>query len=175
MRPLRLFVAMVVLTLCSHGAAFAQTFVSTSANILNVGFDAGDLLVRWTESGLQRRVMVEYTVTGAETTTYACVTGKTGVALDPVSEGEGILSGFSLPASSKGTISQTIGIDESDPSSSDITNCPTGSRIVLWSVRYTNIEIHDVTNNKTSPVGGGNFSLTFCNLNRNPQNCPPPS
>jgi hypothetical protein len=175
MRRFRLFLALVVLTLCSHGTAFAQTFVSTSGDIFNYGFDAGDLLVRFTESGVQPSAMVAYTVTGAETATYACVAGKTGVELPPVLEGEGILRGFSLTASSKGTINQAVGIDESDPSASDISNCPRGSRIVLWKVQYTNIEINDVTNIVASPVGGGSFSLTFCNLNRNPQNCPPQS
>ena len=170
MRTLRLFAAVFLLVLCARGSALAQTFVSTSANIFNTGFDSGDLLPRWTETGLLRGGSVEYTITGTDTTTYACISGKRLVESLPPIAGD-ILHQFSLTASSNGTISQTVDIEEWDP----VENCTRGSRIVLYKVEYNDITINDLSSGKSSPIGGGDFSLTFCNLNKNPQNCPPPS
>lgn len=171
MKPLRFLGAIAVLALLVHKSAFAQTFVSTSANILNTGFEDGNLIVRWTESGLQPGTPVSYTVTvGSEITSYACVQNKRGgTFLDsiPLTDAD---YGFTLPVSRHGTISQTVGIDESDPDRT----CLAG-KIVLWKVDYSDVEIYDDTNGVHDLVGGGNFSLTFCNLTKNAQNCPPPS
>ncbi len=171
MKTLRLFRAIVVLALLVHGSAFAQTFVSTSANIFNTGFDAGDLLVRWTESGLQAGASVNYTVTGTGSTTYACVMGKRAAdQLAPIITD--VTYGFSLPVSSRGTISQTVDVEESDPFRNA---CQGMGKTVLYQVDYTDVHINDVTNGVSALVNGGNFSLTFCDLTKNPKNCPPPS
>jgi len=168
---MRLLGAIVVLALFVHKSAFAQTFDSTSANIFNTGFDAGDLLVRWTESGLEPSTSVNYTVSGTGITTYACVMGKRKAEqLTPITTA--VTYAFSLPVSSRGTISQTVDVEESDP----LRNACQGiGKIVLYQVDYTDIHINDVTNNVAALVGGGNFSLTFCDLTKNPKNCPPPS
>lgn len=170
MKILRILGAIVVLALFVHKSAFAQTFDSTSANIFNTGFDAGDLLVRWTESGLQPRTSVNYSVSGTGSTTYACVMGKrSAYTLAPVTSH--VDYGFSLTASPNGTVSQTVDIEESDP----VETCPRGSKIVLYQVDWTDVQINDLTNTVSALVNSGNFSLTFCDLTKNPRNCPPPS
>ena len=171
MKTMRLLGAIVVLALCVQKSAFAQTFDSTSANIFNTGFDSGDLLVRWTESGLQPGASVNYTVTGTGITTYACVMGKReAVLLTPITAT--VSYGFTLPVSVRGTVSQTVDVEESDPLRNA---CQGMGKIVLYQVDWTDVYINDDTNHVRALVGGGNFSLTFCDLTKNPKNCPPPS
>jgi hypothetical protein len=114
---------------------------------------------------------VDYSVTGNALATYACVTSRrAAVALDPV--GGAFEKGFTLPVSRKGVAGNTVDVEEPDPTPG---SCQGIGQIVMYEVTYTDVEINDLTNGVSELVGGGNFSMTFCNLNKKPRNCPPPS
>jgi hypothetical protein len=79
---------------------------------------------------------------------------------------------FTLPVSARGITGQTVEIDEPDPA---VGSCRGQGKIVMYKVEYDNVEVNDLTNTVSALIGGGTFSLIFCDLNKNPQNCPPPS
>ena len=170
MKIRRFLVAVGAVVLLVQNPAFAQEIRSTSARIFDVGFDAGDLLPRWTETGLTT-ASVDYSVTGTVMATYACVMGRRAAeTLDPV--GGPFEMSFTLPVSRKGVTGNTVDVEEPDPA---VDSCRGMGEIVLYNVSYTNVKINDLTNDISELVGVGNFSMTFCNLSKNPQNCPPPS
>lgn len=159
------------------GLASAQQFTSSSGSILNIGSDAGDLLVRWTETGVvPSGGYVGYQVTGTSQAVYYCTKvtsepkcspSRTGVIGQP-------LISFWLPAVQGGTIRQTAAVDEPDP---DCTCSANEGRLVLYSVTYQDMQIWDVTKSEkllSDDIGSGDFTMTFCKKS-NLKNCPPPS
>lgn len=114
---------------------------------------------------------VNYSITGTVTSTYACVRGRRlADKLDPLSVN--FDRRFTLPASGRGIVGQTVEIEEPDP---EVGSCRAEGKTVLYQVEYDDVNIHDLTNGVEAVIGGGTFSLIFCDLNKNPQNCPPPS
>jgi hypothetical protein len=165
--------ALLAVASLAPGVASAQssspTFTAISANILKVGFDQGDLLVRWTETGITVEE-VTYNITGSASATYYCITPSGA----PVCEDEvakSVFIGFTL-SPINGTIRQTAAVDEPDPDSQ--CSCGGPNHFVLYQVDYPSIQIADTTDSGVEPESVGPLSLTFCKLG-NLKNCPPPS
>lgn len=170
MRTTKILGVIALLAVLAPGRALAEArFTSTSGSILNTGPDAGDLIVRFTESGLVPNAPVNYSLTGTNTATYACLIGAHATPMAPYTTN--ITFEFTLPATSRGIVSQTVDFEESTPQET----CGAGARIILYRVEYNNVYINDGTNDVHEMVSSGHFTFTFCNLNKNPKNCPSPS
>ena len=152
------------------GTASAQTITSAKGNIVVTKQVVGELAVVWTESGLVPNDWVSYLINGNVTATYACSTGSAATAMAPV--GGPLSEGVAVIASSNGTIRKTVGVNAADAGT--LASACSGN-LLLYQVSYTGMNICDVTNNllPCTTVGSGNFTKTFCNLNKNPRNCPP--
>ncbi len=166
-------ITLAVAVFLLRGTAFAQaTFTSTGGRIMTMDSYTGDLLVKWTESGLLPDSITSYTITGSSTATYACTT--IGTTCEKSASGD--LLDFATSATANGTIRQSVAVPA--PSPGDCA-CFSGS-LVLYSVSYggssaaPDLQICDDTNPGAGCVmiGAGYFSRTFCKL-RSLQNCPP--
>jgi hypothetical protein len=168
--------SLAVVALLLQGTASAQaTFTSTSGKVMTISSYAGDLFVKWNESGLAPGSATSYTIAGTSTAMYACTTTRT---LCQASALPGDLLWFAVSASANGTIRQSVAVPV--PGAGSCT-CSSGS-LVLYSASYGgssaahDLQICDETNPGVgcATVGGGYFSQTFCKLN-SLVNCPPAS
>ncbi len=176
------FAALLVVASFTPAVASAQQFTSTSGSILNIGSDAGDLLVRWTETSVQpdKNGFVWYSILGTKQATYYCtkVPSTPRCTPDPIT---GQLLLFGLSAQTGGTIRQTAGVDEPDPVAGCGCSADEG-RLVLYKVTYgankgaADMLICDITSasDPCVSIGSGYFTQTFCKPS-NLKNCPPPS
>jgi hypothetical protein len=149
--------AMLMLVL-SVSAAFAASphFISASASFQGTG---PNLNVSFKESGLGNNALITYVASADGTAVYACING--GGNHPKASNKEtvnGPVSATGTFSSGKnGTISQTLTL--SPPSAGDFT-CPSGQKLVLAFVSYTNVSIADTTNGVTESIPG-TFSRCF--------------
>jgi hypothetical protein len=149
--------AMLMLVL-SVSAAFADSphFISASASFQGTG---PNLNVSFKESGLGNNALITYVASADGTAVYACING--GGNHPKASNKEtvnGPVSATGTFSSGKnGTISQTLTL--SPPSAGDFT-CPSGQKLVLAFVSYTNVSIADTTNGVTESISG-TFSRCF--------------
>jgi hypothetical protein len=130
----------------------APKFHSASGTINN----AGALVVSFDERGLGNE-NVDYTLTASATATYACI-NKGGhhpkaANKETVSSSETAEASFE-PKNGRVVASISVG----PPSAGDF-SCPSGQKLVLASVSYTNIVLTDNTNNVSMPIG--DVSRTF--------------
>ncbi len=167
MKYARVLVMLGMLALLMQASASAQTFTSSSASVVTSGTDTGDLLLSWTETGLVPGSSVTYTLSADVSVTYACVANNTGTPQAPVTMNDVNKSG-TLTASRKGTISQKGILPVPAPQQA----CPSGQNLVLWQVDWTNAQIMDDTNGGLTAVASASASVTFCDLNKNPNKCP---
>jgi hypothetical protein len=122
----------------------------------------GALNVSWKEAGLGNNVLISYVANADSTAIYACVNGggnhpKAGNK-ETVS---GPVSGTGTFSSGKnGPISQTLALG---PLGAGGFTCPSGQRLVLAKVSYTNASITDTTDNITQAIPG-TFCRQFVNL-----------
>lgn len=161
------FAAILAVASLAPGVAMAQEpgpeFTGASVNILHTGFDAGDLLVRWVETGLTPGETVDYEIGATASATYFCLaTGEQACTV-----GGNISKSFSL-RTTKGTIRQTASLDEPDPDST----CTCSGQLVLYEVDYRNISITDTNYGNELDLNG--ISSRFCSESRLSK-CPPPS
>ena len=211
MKPIKLLgalsIAMFGLLLCGAKGNAGKpkpitqpTITNTSGTILNTGAAAGDLQVKWTESGLTAGTYtsLDYVIDGSVTSTFACVSGGgtvpitcacsypgncTSAAASTILPGGcdvqqgNELRGFELVglSGSKTSVSNTVAVDEADSSSMNTDCANAGGSLLLYEVQYNNVTIEDTTSGAPAvSVGSGSFTATFCSQSRL-SNCPPVS
>jgi hypothetical protein len=130
--------------------AFASTsgahFMAVSASV----DDSGALVVAWDEAGLGNE-NIDYTLTADATAIYACINGGNNhpkAANKETAQGQ-VSSGGSFQAKN-GRVKASL---TAGPLSAGDFSCPSGQRLVLAKVTYSNIVLTDTTNNvSTSPA-----------------------
>jgi hypothetical protein len=121
--------------------AISAHFVSASATVNS----SGQLVVSWKEAGLGDNVSISYTTTADATATYVCVNGGNK---NPSAANKTTVSG---PVSASGTFSSgkngniTASLTTGPPSAGSF-SCPSGQKLELASVTYTNLSLEDTTN-----------------------------
>jgi hypothetical protein len=171
----RAFLGALFFVLFIQRPAFAQaTFTSTGAKVMTIGSYSGDLIVKWSESGLGQNVASSYTITGTSTAIYACTNGGAMCqASAPTSPAD--LLAITMISSNSGTLRQSVAVP---PASAGSCLCASGN-LVLYQVSYGNsaaapdLRICDDTTSSRvcALVGSGYFSQTLCKPN-NLQRCP---
>ena len=122
--------------------------------------DSGALVVTFDEAGVGQN-QVNYTLSASASATYACINGGNN---HPKAANKATFNG---PVSSpsigfqpeNGRVKGSISVG---PLGSGSFSCPSGQRLVLASVSYSNITLTDTTNNVTASIGS--VSRTFINV-----------
>jgi hypothetical protein len=134
----------------SSGAHF---FKDTSASVAN----SGALTVHIDEAGLGDEATTNYTLTAEATATYACING--GGNHPKAANKET----FSEEVSGEASFQPKNGRVQADmsvgPISAGSFKCPSGQRLVLAAVSYSNIVLTDTSNNVSDALGS--VSRTF--------------
>lgn len=141
-----------VFAFATPASAAAPKFHSATSSVNN----AGALVVDFDERGLGNE-NVDYTVTADATAVYACLNrggNHPEAANKETINAEVSAAGSFEPKNGRVVASLTAG-----PPSTGGFSCPSGQRLVLASVSYTNIVLTDTTNNVTTSVPGA--SRTF--------------
>ena len=140
-------VASMTVLLVGGGVAFAVAakFHSTSASVNS----DGALVVSWDERGVGEGD-IDYTLTADAEATYACINkgGKNPSASNKQTFHSEVSAGGSF-ASRNGRVQGTL---TAGPPSAGTFSCPSGQRMVLASVKYTNIVLTDTTNGSSTSV-----------------------
>ena len=133
-------------------AAGAPKFHSATSSVNS----AGALVVNFDERGLGNG-NIDYTLTADATATYACINGggKHPKAANKEMVNDDVSGGGSFE-SKNGRVVASL---RAGPISAADFSCPSGQRLVLASVSYTNIVLTDTTNNVSTSVA--NASRTF--------------
>jgi len=149
----------VTMLMLSATAAWADApkFHSVSSSVNS----SGALVVNWDERGLGN-LNIDYTLTADANAVYACINGGGNhpKAANKETVGSALTVSFSRdPKNGRvtGATSPAIG-----PVSQGAFTCPSGQRLVLASVSYTNTVLTDTTNNISTSVPDA--SRTFVNL-----------
>lgn len=153
-RALLVLTAVVAVGLGSASPALADApkFHSASSSVDS----SGALVVAFDERGLGNE-NIDYTLTADATAVYACINGggKHPQAANKESVNGDVTGGGSFePRNGRVTASLSAG-----PISAGDFSCPSGQRLVLASVSYTNIVLSDTTNGVSTPVADA--SRTF--------------
>jgi hypothetical protein len=130
-------------------AAVASTsgahFMSATSSVNN----SGALVVSWDEAGLGNAT-VNYTLTADGTAIYACING--GGNHPKAANKETTHEQVSANGTFKTKNGRVQGTLTAGPPSAGSFSCPSGQRLVLAQVTYTNIVLTDTTNSvSTSP------------------------
>jgi hypothetical protein len=130
-------------------AAVASTsgahFMSASSSVNN----SGALVVSWDEAGLGNE-NITYTLTADATAIYACINGGGNhpkAANKETVQGQVSTGGSFQAKNGRVQASLTTG-----PLSAGSFSCPSGQRLVLAKVTYTNIVLTDTTNGVSTTV-----------------------
>ena len=139
--------SLVLTTVMALGTASAQApkFHAAGSAVNNVGA----LVVSWDERGLGNDD-VDYTLTADASALYACINrgGNHPQATNKETvNAEVTASGSFEPKNGRVTASLSAG-----PPSAGAFSCPSGQRLLLAAVSYTNIVCTDVTNNVATSV-----------------------
>jgi hypothetical protein len=136
----------------SSTAAFATSphFVSASGTINS----DGTLTVSFKESGLGTNALINYTLTADAAATWVCV-NKGGS--NPSASNKTTESG---PVSASGAFNSGKNGNVTDSLTTSLVNltppagfCPSGQKLELASVSYTNVTLTDITNNVADSLG----------------------
>ncbi len=136
---------MLVAVTASVALAAAPKFHSATSSVAN----NGALVVSFDERGLGNE-NIDYTLTADATATYACINrgGKNPSAANKQTINDDVSGGGSFePKNGRVVDSLSAG-----PISAGSFSCPSGQRLVLASVSYTNIVLTDTTNNVSTSV-----------------------
>jgi hypothetical protein len=159
-------VIVLVTTACVVALALAGVASATSPHFINASASGptaiGTLPVSFKEAGLGNNQLIGYAATADGTAVYACINGGGN---HPQASNKETVSG---PVSATGTfssgnngqINQTLTLS---PPSAGSFSCPSGQRLVLASVSFTNVAITDLTNIITETIPG-TFSRVFFNV-----------
>jgi hypothetical protein len=147
-----LVVVSALAIMASSTFAVAAKFFSTSSSVNN----SGALVVNWDERGLGNG-NIDYTLTANATAQWACINngGKNPSAANKRSFEGQVSTGGSFE-SRNGRVQGTLTAGPLGPGDF---SCPSGQRLVLASVTYTNIVLTDTTNGTSTSVP--NASRTF--------------
>jgi hypothetical protein len=134
----------------------AHFFKDTSASVAN----SGALTVHIDEAGLGDGTTTNYTVSSQASATYACING--GGNHPKAANKQTFSEALSAEASfqpKNGRVQADISVG---PISAGSFTCPSGQRLVLAAVSYSNVVLTDTSNNVTDNLGS--VSRTFINL-----------
>ena len=136
---------MLVAVTAAVALAAAPKFHSATSSVNN----SGALVVSFDERGLGNE-NIDYTLTADATATYACINGggKHPQAANKETFADDVSGGGSFePKNGRVVASLSAG-----PISAGDFSCPSGQRLVLASVSYTNIVLTDTTNGVSTSV-----------------------
>ena len=136
----------------SGAATSGAHFKSASASVNN----SGALVVAWDEAGLGNE-NITYSLTADATATYACINGGGNhpKAANKETRAAQVSTGGSFQAKN-GRVQASL---TTGPLSPGGFTCPSGQRLVLASVSYSNIVLTDTTNDVSTNLGS--TSRTF--------------
>lgn len=138
--------------LATSGAHFF--FANSSVN------DSGALVVNWDEAGLGQQ-QVNYTLTADATAIYACINGGGNhpKAANKETKADQVSAGGTFTPEN-GRVQGTL---TAGPLSAGSFSCPSGQRLVLAQVTYSNIVLTDTTNKVTAHPADvcRSFSILF--------------
>ncbi|MHB1004193.1 MAG: hypothetical protein ACYC3S_00955 [Chloroflexota bacterium] len=150
--------------------AILGLFVATTASALAAGYhfnnasasgpnNDGTLTVSFTEAGLGNSLLISYVASADGTAVYACLNGGGNhpKATNKETVNGPVTAGGTFSSGKNGAVSASLTL--SPPSAGNF-SCPSGQRLVLVSVSYTNVAITDTTNGVTEPIPG-TFSRTY--------------
>jgi hypothetical protein len=149
--PLRLSLpataaAVVALAFAGPAMADAPKFHSADSSVDN----AGGLVADFDERGLGNE-NIDYTLTADATAVYACING--GGNHPQAANKETVNAEVSAGGSFEPKNGRVVASLEAGPPSAGSFECPTGQRLVLASVSYTNIDLTDTTNSVSASLG----------------------
>jgi hypothetical protein len=153
-RNLFVFLSLLLAGLFVVPSAFAAAakFHSASGSVNN----AGALVVNFDERGLGNE-NIDYTLTADASAVFACING--GGKHPQAANKETINSSISASASFEPKNGRVIASISSGAASAGGFSCPSGQRLVLASVSYTNIVLTDTTNGTSTTIA--DVSRTF--------------
>jgi hypothetical protein len=150
-----LAITLLALTVTTAFAA-APHFISASAAFAGSG---PNLDVSFKEAGLGDNLLITYVATADGTAVYACINGGGN---HPKASNKETVSGpvsatGTFSSGKNGTISQSLTLH---PPSKGNFSCPSGQKLVIAFVSYSNVAITDTTNHVTESIPG-TFSRCF--------------
>ncbi len=131
-------------------------FISASASVTS----SGNLVVSWKEAGLGDDVTIDYTASANAIANYGCLNGggKNPEASNKETVEGPVSSSGSFNSGKNGTISDSMTI--TPPPFPTSFSCPSGQKLVLADVSYTNVSVTDTTDGVSISVPG-TFSVVF--------------
>jgi len=150
-----LAIALLALTVSTAFAA-SPHFINASAAFAGSG---PNLTVSFKEAGLGDNLLITYVASADGTAVYACINGGGN---HPKATNKETVSGpvsatGTFSSGKNGTISQSLTLH---PPSAGAFSCPSGQRLVIAFVSYSNVAITDTTNGITEAIPG-TFSRCF--------------
>ncbi len=148
-------VLILVMAVTTVFAADAH-FISASASVTK----SGDLVVSWKEAGLGDDVNINYTASANATADYGCLNGggNNPEATNKETVEGPVSSSGTFNSGKNGTISDSLTI--TPPPVTTGFKCPSGQKLVLADVSYTNVSVTDTTDGVSISVPG-TFSVVF--------------
>ena len=148
-----------MLALAGTASAASPHFVRASATGPNA---AGQLVVSFKEAGLGDNQLIAYVASADATATYACINGggRHPQATNKETVAGPVTASGTFTSGKNGSISQSLTLNPPGPGSF---TCPSGQRLVLADVSYTNVAITDTTNDVTESMPG-TFTRVFLAL-----------
>ncbi len=150
---------LLILATATPVFAISPHFINASASI-NSG---GQLVVSFKEAGLGNNQMIHYEAGADGTAIYACINGGGN---HPRAANKETVSGplykdgtFYSGKNGQVTASLFMG-----PVDKGAFACPSGQKLMLAKVVYTNISLWDTTNNIPAPILPGPYCKQFVNL-----------
>ena len=136
----------VALVMASPASAVAAKFHSATGSVAN----NGALVVSFDERGLGND-NIDYTLTADSVAVYACING--GGNHPKAANKETVNGDLSANASFEPKNGRVLASISAGPISAGSFSCPSGQRLVLAAVTYTNIVLTDTTNGTSTDVG----------------------
>lgn len=150
-------VALVAILTLAVAPVFAANphFVKASASISN----SGNLTVQFKEAGLGDSVTVTERASADAEAVYGCINGggKHPQAANKETVNAEVSASGPFTSAKNGSVTGSLTL--TPPSAGDF-SCPSGQRLVLGSVTYTNVAITDVTNGVSQDIPG-TFTKVF--------------
>lgn len=144
----------------SSALADSPHFVSSSASAVD---SAGNLVVSFKEAGLGNNQLIAYTASADGTAIYACINGggKHPSATNKETVNGPVSASGTFSSGKNGSISQSLTLS---PPSAGSFSCPSGQKLHLAFVSYSNVALADTTNNITVAFTGTFSACLFPNI-----------
>jgi hypothetical protein len=134
-----------ILAFAAPASAAAPKFHSATSSVNN----AGSLVVNFDERGLGN-TNIDYTLAADATAVYACING--GGNHPQATNKETVNAEVTAAGSFEPKNGRVVASLSAGPPSAGAFSCPSGQRLVLASVSYTNIVLTDTTNGVSTSV-----------------------